>query len=517
MTASPADSFVNSIGVNVHLGYPGTPYATNLPLVEQRLTELGVRHVRGELYPKAPDEYQAIHELAARGIQSEMILGDPAEPEAALTEMLAAMKTPNLAGAIDTVEGPNEYSTRGGTEWVAKLRAYQERLWNGINGDPALAAIPVLGPSIVHGDQQKLGDLSAFLDDGNIHSYPQGSEPKNKLEYFMREAKYNSGSAPLFATETGYENATSGPPAGAGENKPVSEEASAVYMPRLFFEYWTRGIVRTFSYELLDDHANSELTEPEDHYGLLRNDLSEKPAFVALQNTIAILADPGDAFTPGSLQYSLSVGGATLRSTLLQRRDGSFYLALWRLESVWNPETRVKETAPVTPETITLPAGLSSYSVYEPDVSSNPVATGGATTAVTVNVGAPLTIVRMVPAVPAPPIEPPPSEPPPSEPPAGPPAEPAALAQTPFLVPSFSPPIFLPAADTPRCLVPKLTGRRLAAARRAVRRFDCALGAVTTTSGSGSPVPANATVIVQRPRAGASLSAGAKIAVTLRR
>ncbi len=502
VTAKPADSFVESIGVNVHFGYTDTPYVESFATVEQRLGELGVRHVRDQIGPAETAHYQRLHELAASGIKSTLILGDPTEPSTALGAMLATLKT-TLAGSVDAVEGPNEYSTRGGTGWEAKLRAYQERLWNGIKGDEALRAIPVLGPSIVHNDQSKLGDVSAFLDYGNIHSYPEGGPPEEKVgQYIEKAEKFNSKTKPIFATETGYTNATRWTPTGPGENKPISEQAAAIYMPRLFLEYWNDEIARTFSYELVDEHADPELEDREDHFGLLRHDLTPKPAFTALQNTIAMLADPGAPVPPGALEYTLSSVGAPLHSTLLEKRDGSFYLALWRLESVWNPETKQPIAAPVEPETVTLPAGVSSYAVYEPSVSSVPVWSGGASEAVTVGVGAGVTILKLVPAAP--------------ETPAAPPTTASAPAQT-VLTPPFMPPVTVPAA-APRCLVPKLKGRRLAAARRALRQAGCGLGAVSRPAAESAPGAAAAgppTVLAQRPRAGAGLAAGAKVAVTL--
>jgi hypothetical protein len=515
VTAKSADSFVESIGVNVHLGYAGTPYTEHFATTEQRLEELGVRHVRDELYPNATAQYQAIHELATHGIKSTLILGDPTEPPAALGEMLGTLKT-TLAGSVDAVEGPNEYSTRGGTGWEAKLRAYQERLWNGIKGDPALASIPVLGPSIVHNDQQKLGDVSAFLDYGNIHSYPEGGPPEEKVDQFIEKAqKYNSKAKPIFATETGYTNATNWTPTGPGENKPVSEEAAGIYMPRLFFEYWNDEIVRTFSYELVDEHADPDLKEREDNFGLLSNELTPKPAFTSLQNTIRLLSDPGPQFTPGSLAYSLEDGGAKpLHSTLLEKRDGSFYLALWRLQSVWNLETKKEESPAAEPVTVAFPAGLTaSYAVYEPSVSAVQRSSGGPTQALTLSVGPGVTIVKLVPAAPVPP-----TETVPTETPGGPAPVSTAGTQTVVLAPPFMPPVTVPAAEAaPRCLVPKLKGRRLAAARRALRRAGCELGTVARPTAEAAPgTPARPPMVVaQRPRAGAGLAAGSRVAVTL--
>lgn len=481
-TARTADSFVESIGVNVHLGYYGTPYQDRFEAVEERLEELGVRHVRSRLYPDAPGIYQALGELASEGIDSTLIVGDPSEEPSALEAMLSTLGT-TLAGSVDAVEGPNEYSTSGDLEWKANLIAYQRRLYEGIKGDPALSSLPVIGPSIVHGDQPELGDISDLLDYGNIHSYPEGNPPEYKMGAIVERATYNSGLKPIVATETGYTNAIEWTPTGPGENKPVSEEAAAVYLPRLFFEYFIRHIARTFSYELVDDHPNPGLDEREEHFGLLRNDLSAKPAFIALRNTIKILEDPGPAFSPGSLDYSLSEGGAPLHSVLLQKRDGRFYLALWRLESVWNPDERKALVGAAEPVTISVKPGIQAYAVYSPSVSAEPVVSASEPTeSLTVDIGPGVTIVELEPAPPTPPI--------------------AQIAAPPFL-PSNP-------QSAQRCVVPKLKGRTLRGSRKRSRAVNCKIGRVEKRLGARSR-----RVVTQSPRPGSVLAPGTKIKVTL--
>jgi hypothetical protein len=514
VTAKPADSFVESIGVNIHIGDPETPYVEHLPQVEQRLSELGARHVRTVFYPSTPSEYQVIHQLAAAGIKTTAILGEPTEPSYALGEMLTALKTPELAGAVDAVEGWNEpYVNTEATK--TKVIENQRHIYEGVKDDPALSSLTVLGPSIIRNENHLVGDISAYLDDGNMHSYPEGEPPEFQIEQFIKRAAENSGVKLLFATESGYTNATNWTPPNKGENRPVPESVSATYIPRLFFEYWTRHIVRTFAYELLDDHADPGLTEREDHFGLLRNDLTPKPAFAALHDTITLLADPGPAFTPGALTYTLADSGThTLHSTLLEKRDGSFYLALWRLESVWEPAGKKAIAAPPEPVKIEVPAGLASSAVYEPTVSATPIATGGAAKSVSVQVGAGVTLVKLVPATKSP------TEAPATEAPAT-AAVPTAAAETTVLSPPFMPPVTVPtkAAAASRCLVPKLKGRRLASARRALHGAGCELGAVTKPATEATPsAPAGAaTVVAQRPRAGTTATASAKVAVTLSR
>ncbi len=392
-SASSASSFVDSIGVNTHMLYSDTPYGSRFDEVKQRLTELGVRHIREDLAVERPDQYQRLNELAADGIKSTLILGDPGNGPAGLEELIATVKD-RLAGAVDAVEGPNEYSTRGGPNWRSDLAAYQQNLYATVKGDPGLASLPVIGPSIVHGDQATLGDVSSNLDFGNMHSYPNGAMPEENLSSQLVSAALNSGSKPVMATETGYNTAINS----SSELKPVSEEAMATYIPRLFLEYFSRGVTRTYSYELLDESSDPAQADPEAHFGLLRNDLSPKPAFDALRNTVGILNDPGAGFTPEALEYTVDGDQTDLHQVLLQKQDGSFYLALWRAESVWDQAGHTAIQVPSTPVRLQFDRSMNSAQRYMPNVSAAPLDTvpsHGDT--LSVGVGAQVVILRLEP------------------------------------------------------------------------------------------------------------------------
>lgn len=392
-TARPADSFVDSIGVDTHTSYDDTPYGEDFATVEQRLAELGVRHVREDLVSESPDQYERLRALAGIGIHSTLILGDPNNGVEGLEELLSTMRT-ELGGTAEAVEGPNEFDSRGGADWAARLADYQQRLYTSVKSDPALAALPVVGPSIVQKrNQEALGDISGSLDYGNVHSYPNGSFPESNVDSYLQRAALNSAGKPVIATETGYNTAI----ATTEEHQPVSEEAMAVYMPRLYLEYFRRGFARTFSYELLDEHANDGHDEVEANFGLLHNDLSPKPSFEALRNTISILSDPGPGFAPASLEYDLGGDRADLHQLLLQKRDGSFYLALWRAESVWDTASRSATAAHEGTVTVDLKRSLTSAEEFVPSDSAAPVASLPAgQNPLPVQVGAKVVVLRLV-------------------------------------------------------------------------------------------------------------------------
>ena len=205
----------------------------------------------------------------------------------------------DLGGAVDAVEGPNEFDTRGGPSLDAParrlpavaLRGDQERPVPGL----AAGDRPLGRPSPEPGGARR--HLRAQLDYGNIHSYPDGNPPESNLTSYLRRAATNSGSKPVMATETGYHTALNW----TGEHNPVSEagdgDLHAADVPRVL-QQRRRPEPTPTSWSTSSRIRATAIAES--NFGLLRNDLSEKPAFTALRNTIEILKDPGPAFTPAS-------------------------------------------------------------------------------------------------------------------------------------------------------------------------------------------------------------------------
>ena len=387
--AKSAASFIDSIGVNTHTYYSDTVYASQFGTVEQRLRELGIHHIRENLVPNRPDQYQHLNELAAAGIKSTLILGAPEDGSAGLGKLTSVLGS-ELRGSVDAVEGPNEYDLHGGADWMSKLAPYQSQLYSAIKSNPALSSLPVIGPSL--GNTNSDGsDVSGSLDYGNIHSYPNGEEPESNVSRMLSMARDMSGSKPVTATETGYHTAVNW----SGDHKPVSEAAEATYMPRLFLDYFNQGVARTFSYELVDEFPNPAQDEPESNFGLLRNDLSPKPAFTALRNLTTILADPDLSFAPGSLDYTVSGDTGDLQQVLLQKSDGSYYLALWRAESVWNNQSRTPETAASGSVQVSFADDVASAEEFQPNSSSQTVRSLSTAAPLSLKIGPQVVIVRL--------------------------------------------------------------------------------------------------------------------------
>jgi hypothetical protein len=147
--AIPADSFVESIGVNTHWGYPNV-YTYNYTGLKAKLAESGIRYVRDRthqaVYTRANDLYNSL------GIKTIMVTArykpgqwpSPLDPTQ-IDEELNEIKTQALAATV-SLEAPNEYDLERGpdTDWVGNIKNYSTLLYTKAKADQMLRNLPVI-------------------------------------------------------------------------------------------------------------------------------------------------------------------------------------------------------------------------------------------------------------------------------------------------------------------------------------------------------------------------------------
>jgi hypothetical protein len=235
-----------------------------------------------------------------------------------------------------------------------------------------------------------------YANFGNMHAYQggqvgDGTGESSLRQWYIRFSRDLTGKKPLWTTEMGYHNDTNY--LSDGEQQGVSQRASAIYLPIAFLSGFNDNVVRTFSYELVDEAAGPPLTtcsatdqlrcSGNGFYGLLNYDFTPKPAYTALQNLMGFLRDSSDAFEPDSLEIEFSGAPDTMRYTLLEKSNGDYYLALWNDVSVYriaeciasknNVCTEVRSGKDVYPENVPITVTLHdprSFTVYAPNDNS---------------------------------------------------------------------------------------------------------------------------------------------------
>jgi hypothetical protein len=367
--AIPADSFVESIGVNTH--WPDKVYVHNYTALKAKLAESGIRYVRDSArpltYDRANDLYNSL------GIKTNMVTGRRSGPEPApldptqIDEELNEIKTQALVATV-SLESPNEYDLEHGSdaEWVARIKNYSTLLYTKAKADEMLRHLPVIGPSLTSLEAyEAVGNADDYIDYVNLHMYQWSYSPgfsgwdnngSHSITWYLNELAHQQSPSgkPVQSTEGGYHNDI--------QTGGLSEEAEGKYTARMFAELFRRGVYRTCKYEL----TNQDIPTREGVFGLLRIDLSEKPSFRAVKNLITILSDKGPSFESGKLNYALNGSMDKVRQILFQKRNGDFYLMVWVEVSSWNTTALFDLYPPAQEVVLTLQdsSRISSATLY---------------------------------------------------------------------------------------------------------------------------------------------------------
>ena len=383
--ARPADNYVDGIGVNTHLTSPAYDASFD-KIVKPALKDIGIRYIRDGFFGGAAFEGR-IRELGLLGIRASLITS----PQSLLD--LAGSLGRMSPGPI-AVEGPNEPYlwpiTFQGVTGNANLKPFQIALWNGIKGDPATRGILVLpfgGDNFKH--YLSVGNLEAWCDRGNFHHYtsttgelPGGYATPPTDGLYIGRGGYRDSSLlalvrkitpakPLWMSESGYSTYQG---LSSGWDPGVSERAAGRYFPRITLELFNNNVEKFFLYELLDGSSNRNGLEL--NFGMVRKDGSLKPHGRVLKNMIGLLKDPGPPFIPSTLDYHLTSPvsvkddsdskTAEIHQTLLQKRDGRFYLILWYEAKSYDYLKNADIQVPDVPVTLTLGSVFAKVNLYRP-------------------------------------------------------------------------------------------------------------------------------------------------------
>jgi hypothetical protein len=106
------------------------------------------------------------------------------------------------------------------------------------------------------------------------------------------------------------------------------------------------------------------IDDPIGNWGLLTGSFSPRPAYTAIKNVLSLLKDVNFA-QPGKLSYALDGQTQNVYHLLLQKSDGTFYLAIWLGVPGADPDnpSTIYDVAPqnVTLRASTPVAGATTY------------------------------------------------------------------------------------------------------------------------------------------------------------
>lgn len=399
--ASSADGFVDSMGVCTHITTTSGPYAAaTLSSVYSTLGALGVRHIRADMHG-GTSMSRIDYIYNTYGIRANMIANRNTADVSLATQISYA--TTDLA--IESMEGANEpdvaigrgtpytYTALSGTAYTdgpslytyAATQAFQNDFYNQMNGAKPMLSSAMGNPIF----SRFLTTPSYPLNIESMHSYPNGRVPSG----FALDNSFIPGedrlapvgtTLPLIATETGYTTAIATTTGSYAGQPYVTKAAMGKYMPRLFAEYFNRGIARTYSYDLID--GGTDPYDQEDNFGLTLYDFTPKPAYTAEQNLISLLAEKhwdatnkiwtglaNSNFTPGALNYNLIGAAPWVHHTLLQKSDGVFYLLIWQEVltcDIFQGHPHTDITNATVPVTLVVNTPIQQIDLYQPNNST---------------------------------------------------------------------------------------------------------------------------------------------------
>ena len=374
-TVMRAGDFLDTIGVNTHIG--SDPY--NDPArITAALAYLGVDKIR-QSSPIDAGSLATMQAVGRAGAKIDLIIngGGPVD----LPGAMASVK--QLAPYLNAVEGVNEAAIwpikYKGLDGVDAAVALQKDLYAAVKADPALAKASVyiftLG-GVDPGAFPSIGDLSAYTDFANIHSYPpHGLRPIFVIHAAIDGGRTNAPSKPVVITETGFYTL----PQNAGWGG-VPESMQASYIVSLLLDEAAAGVARTYLYDLIDDGPDPQGVNREDHFGLFRFDSTPKIAATALHNLTALLADnKADSHTFPLDGFSFKASGVpydyTGNTMQFQKSDGTHIVAVWNEQQLWDPDTQVATPVRHFPVTVDLDKTYATVLVYDPIAGADPIQT----------------------------------------------------------------------------------------------------------------------------------------------
>ena len=357
--ASSDTTFLTTIGVNTSITMISSAYQNYAQMLDA-LSYIGINQLR-DTYdnPFSTAEFAQMGRQLGLKFDFFIALGS-ASPEWQLTQI------ETNASIAAYVEGYNEsdawWQTFHGVTGVAATQAVQRYIFDGVKLDLALAGVGVIQATFVApASFAAYGNMSADTDYASTHTYfGTGNSPSGSAASLIAQSQTISPGRPTITTEAGYFTMPGNP-------NGVSQTVQAKYELDLLFEQAAAGVKLTYLWDLADNYADPDNTNPEDHFGLFNNDWTPKLAAIALHNTMAIMADPGTGgAAPGTLNYSFDALPSSVQTALFQKSDGTFVLVVWNDVRLSGPTIQGDIVVPAIPTTLHLGQSFAHIATFDP-------------------------------------------------------------------------------------------------------------------------------------------------------
>ncbi len=321
----------DGLGSGWHWEWGGTrPQWTQRAAIWQLYKDLGIRHIRVGVRTQGDPNYTTQNDwlasMAADGAKLNVLLGwwHPIDDAVLRQNILQVDEiAARFASATATIEAVNEPDLQN--IHPDTVRQHVRRTAHRVRSDRRLDHVLYLGPSYVRaGSAAALGDQSPVIDALNAHLYSG-----NKVQLgswvdiygYGQQGPYAPG-APLYVTEFGVQYGT---PENAAWNT-ITERQGAILLTKQTLTQLRKGVKRQFIYDFF---------ESGDQMGLVREDLTPRPAYNSLKKLLAQCDSVVPVSTPPELPFTLRTTSgapvpADVQTLVLYNGDGSYLFAMWR-------------------------------------------------------------------------------------------------------------------------------------------------------------------------------------------
>ncbi|MEJ1934803.1 calcium-binding protein, partial [Nostoc sp. NIES-2111] len=367
-TTFKVEDFINSLGVQTHLPYTDSQYASWQNVLAD-LRYIGISSVRDRVQNIYTGGGGGKHydPLADAGIKFDFVVSREADPNFAIQRIRDFVtKHP---GSLTMMEGPNEIDSWpvsfDGKTGLAGAVAYQTWLYNTLNADPLLKDIPLANLSFStgwSGYTYRIGDMSSIVDYGNAHTYfANGDQPGSLIGPLKNVQSYVTPGKDMVISEAGYHTAVN-----STSWQGVDEPTQAKLTLNLIFDAFKAGVKKTYLYQLMDGYADPTNSQQEKHFGLFDSDNRPKAAAIALHNLTSILGHVPDASMGEAVDATIAQLPAKGASLLFEKGYGVRDLVIWAEPDIWDQANRAPITVPAQNVTVTFGSIVSSVQLFDP-------------------------------------------------------------------------------------------------------------------------------------------------------
>jgi hypothetical protein len=220
-------------------------------------------------------------------------------------------------GILEFLEGGNEEDDPYAVAQGNSIALAQQFQINSVYPTGRSLSLPVLLESFGsgwtatnnwHGDYDKVGDMSAYADYGNAHTYPLVTQkPINTIARLNGDAKLAAPSRPVITSEIGYGVVAFG------------ENTRTDWLLDSIFDGIKLGDIKMYIYALYDDSSGQ--------WGVMNNDGTARKSGQSIHNLMQLLADSGSLHD----SYTFALAGNTANDNVLvmEKSGGIFWLAFW--------------------------------------------------------------------------------------------------------------------------------------------------------------------------------------------